>query len=139
MSYFNFNFWVSFSKLRPSLNKLGYNTETVRVFLKDHFGYKSGEEIMQDTGVKKSFLDARLMYKDEEEGELARRFSLLLPIVKEADSRCYWKKNVNALGESIVPGNYDIKYTVAAFEVKVRMKKVIEELFGIHEHDIWIY
>ena len=129
MSYYNFNFWIQFSKLKSALTRLGYNVETVRIFLKEHFGYKSETEIVEDLGVKKSFLDAKLMYKDDEEDELARRFSILLPIIKGSNNSCWWKKNVYVLCESLAPE--DSSVTVSAFEVRHRMKSVIEEMFGI--------
>lgn len=139
MSYYNFNFWIQYPRLKTALNKLGYNTETVRDFLKEHFGYKSGTEIVRDLGVKKSFLDAKLMYKDSEEGELTRRFSLLLPIVKSADNSCWWKKNINALNQSLSPGDFTSNSTVSAFEIRVRMRNIIEDLFGIPEDRITYY
>lgn len=128
--WYSFSFWLPEEKARIVFNKLGYNVETVRCYLKREFGYKNGQAIIDDLHVKPSFLNARLVYKDSEIPELNRRLGILLGIVREAEPNKWWMKNINVLGHAISRG-YDIRDTVAWFEMKHRFRKVLEELLEI--------
>jgi len=132
MKWYSWNFWSSGEKIRNVFYNFGYDVLSVRNYLKKEFGYKSGSEIIEDLGVKKSFLDYVLVFKESEIPELNRRLSILLDSVKAASRRdSYWLKSSYAFSHTIDPGRYHIKYTVARFGIKYRFREIIEEVLKL--------
>jgi hypothetical protein len=134
--WYSWHFWAPETKIRTVFNKLGYNIQTVRCYLKQEFRYKNEKAIVEDLDVKKSFLDAILVYKDEEMPELNKRLSALIECVRETESRRYWTKNIYALRWNTEPGCYDLRRTVYRYTMKYRFKEIIEEVFEISIEDV---
>ena len=126
--WFNYKFWLEEAKVKMVFSRLGYHIETVRCYLKREFGYKNGEEIEKDLGVKKSFLDLRLAYKDFEVEDLNKRLALLLEKIR--GSTGWWAKNSSAITMSISE-SYNIEDTAGKYELKHRFGKILEEILEI--------
>jgi len=135
--WFSWHFWASENKIKSIFNKQGYNVQTVRCYLKQEFGYKNGKEIAEDLEVKKSFLDAFLVYKDSEVSELNERLSDLINFLRDTKSRRGWggNRNIYALRWNVNEKRYDIMKTVGRFEMKFRFKEIIECILDIEVND----
>lgn len=133
--WFSWHFWASEDKIKSIFNKQGYNVQTVRCYLKREFGYKNGKEIIEDLEVKKSFLDACLVYKDSEVSELNERLSDLINFLRDTKGRRSWGRNVYALRWNVNEKQYDIRKTVGRFEMKFRLKEIIGHILEIDVSD----
>lgn len=133
--WYSWHFWAPETKIIAVFNKFGYNIQTVRCYLEQEFGYKSEREIVDDLGVKKSFLDAKLVYKSEEIPELNRRLSDLIEQIRGIDNSRSWMKNIYALRRNTDPRCYDLKETVYRYTMKYRFKELIENFFDIKIDD----
>lgn len=132
MKWYSWSFWGSGEKIRNVFYNFGYDVLSVRNYLKKEFGYKNGSEIIEDLGVKRSFLDYQLVFKESEIPELNRRLSILLELVKATPRKdAYWLKSSYAFDHTIFPGQYHIKYTVARFGIKYRFREIIEEILKL--------
>ncbi len=133
--WFSWHFWASEDKIKSIFNKQGYNVQTVRCYLKQEFGYKNGKEITEDLEVKKSFLDAYLVYKDSEALELNERLSDLINFLRDSKGCRSWGRNVYALRWNVNEKQYDIRKTVGRFEMKFRFKEIIGRILDIEISD----
>ena len=134
--WYSWHFWAPESKIRVVFNKFGYNIQTVRCYLVQEFGYKNENEIVDDLGVKKSFLDAKLVYKEDEKPELNRRLSDLIDYIRGIDRSRYWMKNIQALKWNTEPLiDYDTRKTVYRYTMKYRFKETIENFFDVKIED----
>lgn len=129
--WYTWSYWAQEEKIRAIFHRLGYETMTVRCYLKQEFGYKNGREIVEDLKVKESFLRAILVFKDDEIPELNRRMSDLLIFIR--DNTGWWVKNVGVLRTNVNSTRYNIEETVAWFQMKYRFKSVIEEILNIED------
>ena len=129
--WFSWHFWASENKIKSIFNKQGYNVQTVRCYLKQEFGYKNGKEITEDLEVKKSFLDACLVYKDSEMSELNERLSDLINFLRDTKGYRTWGRNIYALRWNVIEKQYDIRKTVGRFEMKFRFKEIIGRILDI--------
>ena len=129
--WFSWHFWASENKIKSIFNKQGYNIQTVRCYLKQEFGYKNGKEITEDLEVKKSFLDACLVYKDSEMSELNERLSDLINFLRDTKGYRTWGRNIYALRWNVIEKQYDIRKTVGRFEMKFRFKEIIGRILDI--------
>lgn len=130
MKWYSWSFWGSGEKIRNVFYNFGYDVLSVRNYLKKEFGYKNGSEIIEDLGVKKSFLDYQLVFKESEIPELNRRLSILLESVRAAHKDT-WLKSSYAFDHTIDPRQYHIRYTVARFGIKYRFREIIEEVLKL--------
>jgi hypothetical protein len=133
--WYSWHFWASETKIRAVFNKFGYNIQTVRCYLGQEFGYKNEKAIVDDLGVKKSFLDAKLVYKNDEIPELNRRLSDLIEQIRGVEDSRYWMKNIYVLRRNTDPGSYDLKETVYRYTMKYRFKELIENFLDVNIED----
>ena len=86
----SFKYYIDRKKIIGFFSTRGYNITTFRMFLIENLGYKNGSEIEEKTGARRSLLDIKLVYKDEELFDVKTKIEDVIDFMKAYKGKGYW-------------------------------------------------